>query len=112
VLAARFTKPVPAQRVLAAQQAAASVTIQDGELAALAGRYHSTELDADYDLAAGRNALIVRRPRGEIDTLQAIEADLFRTRAYSLRFVRQAGHPSSFTLDNGRARGIEFERMP
>jgi CubicO group peptidase (beta-lactamase class C family) len=113
VLAARFTKPVPPPRATAAQQAGASVAVPDTQLTALAGRYHSIELDATYELIPGPNVLIVRRPRGEVDTLRATEPGVFRTRGYSLGFVKQAsGVRPSFALDNGRARGIEFERLP
>jgi CubicO group peptidase (beta-lactamase class C family) len=117
VLATRFSKPVPAAtRAATTVQAGTAVTVPATELAALAGRYHSVELDATYVLSSTARELVVRRPRGEVDTLRATERDMFRTRGYSLRFVsmaaRAAGSPPRFALDNGRARGIEFVREP
>jgi CubicO group peptidase (beta-lactamase class C family) len=114
VLASRFTKPVPAAtRAATTVQAAAGVIVPPTELAALAGRYHSVELDATYVVSSTARELIVRRPRGEVDTLRAAERDVFRTRSYSLRFASTpAGSSPRFALDNGRARGLEFVREP
>ncbi len=112
VLATRFTKPVPAvARASAAQQAGASFSVPARDLASLAGRYRSAELNATYDVVASPSELIVHRPRGEVDTLRATQPEVFRTRGYSLRFGSPGAVPS-FTLDNGRARGIEFVREP
>ena len=116
VLAPRFTKPVPENTRAAARQAAGSITVSPADLAALAGRYHSVELDATYELGATSSALVVRRPRGEVDTLRATEPGVFRASNYSLHFspaaASAASARSAFTLDNGRARGIEFVREP
>jgi CubicO group peptidase (beta-lactamase class C family) len=112
VLASRFTKPVPENTRAVTRQAGASINVLPAELAALAGRYHSVELDATYELGAASSALVVRRPRGEVDTLRATEAGVFRASAYSLHFAPPSQAPRAFTLDNGRARGIEFVREP
>ncbi len=117
VLAARFTKPAPmpppTPRVAAAQTGGAPSPISATQLAVLAGRYHSAELDASYDVAAISDAIVVHRPRGEVDTLRAAGSDLFRAgaRGYTLHF-EPASTPRRFTLENGRARGIEFVREP
>jgi hypothetical protein len=108
VLANRFTQPVPAaQRGPAARQAAASVVLPAAELAKFAGRYYSDELDATYELKASDRVLIARRPRNAPDTLTAIDARTFRSGGLTYQF---AVGGKSFTLDAGRARGIEFVR--
>jgi hypothetical protein len=94
------------------RQAGASIDLPPGEVAALAGRYHSVELDATYELGASSSALVVRRPRGEVDTLHASEQGVFRASNYSLRFAPPSQAMRAFTLDNGRVRGIEFVREP
>ena len=127
VLADRFTKPVPpAAARAAAQQGAGSVTLSDGELAPLVGRYFSDELNATYELTRGAGTLILRRSR-TVDTLHAIDARTFRGGGVTLHFnptVAASGAASGpgtavdsmvrsepvFTVENGRARGIEFAR--
>jgi len=105
------------------QTLAAVSTASDGHAAALpvqlsarsqgpdAAR-HSVELDATYELGAASSALVVHRPRGQVDTLRATEADVFRASNYSLHFAPRSQGPGSFALDNGRVRGIEFVREP
>jgi CubicO group peptidase (beta-lactamase class C family) len=109
VLANRFTQPVTtAQRPgPAARQASSSALVPVGELAKLAGRYYAEELDAWYDLSATDRALILKRPRNAPDTLAASDARTFRTGGLTLHFAPNA---ASFTVDAGRARGIEFVR--
>ena len=112
VLASRFTKPVPENTRAEARQASASIDVPPADVADLAGRYHSVELDATYELGAASGALVVRRPRGEVDTLRATEPGVFRTSNYSLHFAPPSRTPRAFSLDNGRARDIEFVREP
>ena len=82
------------------------------ELAALAGRYHSTELDATYDVSANGTTLTVRRPRGEVDTLQFVAPRTFRGGTLTYRFAPNAnGSAPSFAVDIGRARGMAFNRV-
>jgi CubicO group peptidase (beta-lactamase class C family) len=109
VLASRFTEAVPtATRAAAAQQqAAASVTLSDAVLASFAGRFYSPELDATYDLAASDHRLVLRRPRAAADTLRALDDHTFRGTGVTIRFAA----PGAFTVDNGRARGLEFNRV-
>ena len=109
VLASRFTQPaVAAQRQgPGARQASSSALIPVGELSKLAGRYYSEELDAWYDVSATDRALIVKRPRNAPDTLAATDSRTYRSTAFTFHFASNA---ASFTLDAGRARGIEFVR--
>jgi CubicO group peptidase (beta-lactamase class C family) len=109
VFAAAFTQPVPAApvRAAAAQQAVALVALSDAEAAAMAGRYHSDELNADYELSVAGNRVVLSRPRAATDTLRAVDHATLRGAGITLRF---AG-PAAFTADNGRARGMEFVRI-
>ena len=92
--------------------------------APLAGRYYSEELDATYEILVSGQSLTVRRPRGEIDTLTvpgstlgagapaAPDALTFRGGGLTYHFAPNAGSSSpSFTVDIGRARGMEFKRV-
>ena len=92
--------------------------------APLAGRYYSEELDATYEIVVSGQSLTVRRPRGEVDTLMtpgttlgarapaAPDALTFRGGGLTYHFAPNAGSSSpSFTVDIGRARGMEFKRV-
>ena len=114
VLAGRFTKPVPAAASAraAARQAGAPVSLSPAQVAPLAGTYYADELDARYDLIASGSALLVHRPRSAApDTLRPTDSLTFRSPGYTLRFA-PAGKDAmtTFTLDNGRVRGVEFRR--
>jgi len=115
ILAPKFTKPAPAPRPPAAAGASTQATapaLAAAGLAALAGRYYSEELDATYELRADGQALTVRRPRGEVDTLRAVDARTFRAGGLTYRFAPNArGASPSFAVDIGRARGMEFRRV-
>lgn len=82
------------------------------ELAALAGHYYSPELDATYDVSVTGERLLVRRPRGDVDTLSLVEPPrTFRAGGLTYRFApNAAGSAPSFAIDIGRARGMEFKR--
>jgi len=83
------------------------------DLSGLAGRYHSTELDATYDVSVTGTTLTAKRPRGEVDTLQVVGPQRFRAGALTYRFSPNvAGKAPSFVVDIGRARGMEFDRVP
>ena len=80
-------------------------------LASLAGRYYSPELDATYTIALAGSALTVTRPRGEVDTLQYVAPRTFRSNGLTYHFAPTGtGAPPRFTIDIGRARGMEFNR--
>jgi CubicO group peptidase (beta-lactamase class C family) len=109
VLANRFTQPATtAQRQgPGARQAGSSAPVPMGELAKLAGRYYSEELEAWYDVSATDRALIIKRPRNTPDTLIATDSRTYRSAGFTFHFASNA---ASFTLDAGRARGMEFVR--
>jgi CubicO group peptidase (beta-lactamase class C family) len=114
VLAKAFTKPaVRATRnaTAAAAQQASAVSVTDSERSAFAGRYYSDELDATFEIANTGTVLTLMRARSGPDTLRAVEKDTFRSGGMTLKFA--PGRPSapSFTVDAGRARGIEFRRV-
>jgi CubicO group peptidase (beta-lactamase class C family) len=115
VLAGRFTKPAPvaagASRA-AARQAGSAASVPAARLASLAGTYYSEELDASYELTSVGSAFLVKKPRATApDTLRAIDSVTFRASGYTLRFLPTShGEATSFTLDNGRVRGVEFRR--
>jgi len=112
VLGSRFTQPVPvATRRAAAQQAGSAVTLDDADRSALVGRYYSDELSATYDVVAASGALVLHRGRAAPDTLRAVDHQTFRAGAITLHAATaQSGSVPGFTIDNGRARGIEFTR--
>jgi len=108
VLGKTFTQPVPATVALAAaaQQQSASMPLTDAQRSAFAGRFYSDELNATYELSHDGGALVLKRPRATPDTLRAADAQTLRGRGLTLRFTGA----ETFTLDNGRARGIVFRR--
>jgi CubicO group peptidase (beta-lactamase class C family) len=111
VLAAKFTKPVAAAAPRAAGQqgAATPVTVDAAALAPLTGRFYSEELSAFYELSPAPNVLVLRRAHAGPDTLRAVDARTFRGAGLVLRF--DAASPAKrFTVENGRARGLEFVR--
>lgn len=114
VLATAFTQPKPAAarsgaRASATQEGAAPALTAD-ELDALTGRYYSDELDATFTISRTGQSLMLRRARSGPDTLRVIDGRTFRLGGMILRF--ESTRPSSaFTIDAGRARGIEFTRI-
>jgi CubicO group peptidase (beta-lactamase class C family) len=113
VIGAGFPQPVPAAATRAsAQQAGSSVTLADTERSSLAGRYYSDELSATYELAVVDGALVLHRGRAAPDTLSVVDHQTFRAGGITLHFAAAgANRASGFTVDNGRARGIEFARV-
>ncbi|HXT15932.1 MAG TPA: serine hydrolase domain-containing protein [Gemmatimonadaceae bacterium] len=122
VLAGAFTAPKPAPRAAgtragAAQQALPAIGA--AELDELTGRYYSDELDATFRLERAGSTLVLRRARSAPDTLRATDRQTFRAAGMTLHFDAGAHPPSitsitsitSFTVDAGRARGIEFTRV-
>lgn len=112
ILAPKFTKPAPERRrpiAEGSQSPASGPALSATELAALAGRYYSQELDATYEITASGPTLTVRRPRGEVDTLRAVGPRRFRAGALTYNFQPAAnGAAPAFTVDIGRARGMAF----
>jgi len=112
VLDAKFTQPPPAPRAgPQATATSASGTVSSADLAALPGRYYSEELDATYDVRVNGQTVTVLRPRGEADTLRVVDNRTFRAGGMTYRFVAApSGRAHAFTIDVGRARGLEFVR--
>jgi hypothetical protein len=96
----------------AATTTAAPVSYANETLARFTGSYYSDELDATFRLATSGSNLLLTRARSGPDTLRATaERGAFRVAGLTLRFDDAPGAASSFTLDGGRVRGIEFRRM-
>jgi hypothetical protein len=82
------------------------------ELADYVGRYYSSELDTTYAVEAAVGALRAGPEGAAPMTLRPIEADVFRNGSRTLRFRREAGRITGFTLDGGRVKGLVFVRTP
>jgi hypothetical protein len=86
------------------------------DLAAIAGRYHSEELDATYTLAVEDGALVLRHRRFPAPIPLAHTAgDAFSGRfpISTVDVERDAdGRVTGLRVGNGRARDILFARMP
>ena len=113
VLAARFTKPVPTAPVrAAAQQGAPTIALSADALSAMSGRYYSDELSATFDLSPVAGGLLLRRAHAGPDTLRATDAHTLRGGGVTLHFDANGSGPAkAFTVENGRARGLEFARV-
>ena len=80
-------------------------------LAGLAGRYHSDELDATYEVTTNGTALVLSRPRARPDTLTARDSTTFAGSVGTLRFTLGADRKAeSFILDAGRVVNVRFVR--
>ncbi len=81
------------------------------ELAAYTGRYYSQELDTTYLLEVVDGILragpVGLTPR----SLRRVGEDVFGARGRTIRFQREGGSVSGFSLDGGRVRGLAFARM-
>ncbi|MDB4875629.1 MAG: hypothetical protein JWM41_2075 [Gemmatimonadetes bacterium] len=112
VLASRFTKPVPGPRA-AAQQGAATATAVTVPVTGFGGQFYSDELNSTYDLNPVGGTLVLRRAHAGPDTLRAVDARTFRGAGLTLHFDADGSASAQrFTVDNGRARGLEFVRAP
>ncbi|MGE5414154.1 MAG: serine hydrolase domain-containing protein [Syntrophomonadaceae bacterium] len=87
-------------------------TPKASDIAALAGRYESEELDTTWRLVAEDGKLFVRH-RGfpEEPLSPTVEGD-FSLEGVTLHFLRgPGGAVTGFTVDDGRVRGIAFRRL-
>jgi CubicO group peptidase (beta-lactamase class C family) len=113
VLADKFSQPAPIASTRAAtQQGAPGISLTHAEVAAIVGTYFSDELNATYELSSVGMKVVLHRPRAAADTLRAVDHQTLRGAGLTIRFDRPiAGGPAAnFTLDNGRARMLEFSR--
>jgi len=82
------------------------------DLAALAGRYASAELDTTWRLEVADGKLYVRHRGAPEDPLSPTIADRMTVAGRALRFTRDAsGKATGFIVDEGRVRGIAFQRV-
>jgi CubicO group peptidase (beta-lactamase class C family) len=98
----------------ATQQAVTSVPLSAAEVRAMAGRYYSDELNATYELVPAGRVLVLRRPGANADTLRATDHQTLRSGGLTLHFTSPSsgGAVAGLTVENGRARGLEFARVP
>jgi CubicO group peptidase (beta-lactamase class C family) len=84
-------------------------------LAALAGDYKSEELfGVVYSVAVANGKLIVRQPKQDDVTLEAVTADRFTAPSFgTVTFTHAAsGQVDGVTFSSGRVRRLRFERVP
>lgn len=114
VLEDALAKPAAIAQTGARRSAAGggSVGYDEAALERYAGHYYSDELDAVFDVTKSNRVLLLRRARSGPDTLATTgEPGVFRSNGLTLRFGAAGGPTPGFTLDAGRARGLEFRRM-
>ncbi|HEU5208116.1 MAG TPA: serine hydrolase domain-containing protein [Longimicrobiales bacterium] len=81
------------------------------ELRAYAGRFRSDELDATYEVRLEDDALQLVMPGSSPSrTLRPLQRDSFQAGTMVIRFQRSGGRISGFLLDQGRVRGLVFQR--
>ena len=87
------------------------VQLDDSQLSAYAGSYHSEELDTDLILSVEKGKLMMRQKwRGPL-TLEALAKDEFRVAGPVMVFHRDsADKVTGFAIFGGRARGMQFVR--
>ena len=112
VLDRTLAKPVAVTQTGAAAEGGSAVSYRDEELARFVGQYYSDELDATFDVTKSGSALLLKRPRSNPDTLRATPSrGAFRAAGLTLRFDDGDRAAPAFTVDAGRARGIDSRRM-
>lgn len=111
VLESTFTAPAPATHIAGANDGPAPAPMDGVSLEPYAGRFYSQEVDATYEIATEGGALIVRRPRGDVERLRMIDPRTFKGGGKTYRFAPAAnGLVPSFTVDIDRVRGLAFVR--
>ena len=112
VLETKFTKPAPATRAGGSNSENSAPRSTNGiNLKPYTGRFYSKEVDATYDISADSGVLVVKRPRGEVERLQMVDARTFRGGGMTYRFAPNAnGVVPRFTVDIARVRGLAFVR--
>jgi CubicO group peptidase (beta-lactamase class C family) len=87
------------------------VTPSAADLVGLAGSYFSEELQATITVSVSGDTLSVRRPGAPVAEFRPGVRDEFVHGGLALRFTRdQRRQVTGFLLDEGRARGIVFEK--
>jgi CubicO group peptidase (beta-lactamase class C family) len=90
-------------------------TLSNGEIAELVGRYHSDEIEADYEIVQVGQSIVARhRATGDI-RLTRQQADAFSSDKWfvpSLTFVRDAaGRPTGFRIESEDVGSLFFRRV-
>jgi CubicO group peptidase (beta-lactamase class C family) len=103
----------PQSRPAAGQGRQGAVTAPAAaQLARLAGRYHSAELDATWSVELDGTRLRLSR-RGALDQWLEPRGNLrFTAGSYTLTFTDEGGSVTGFRVAAGRVRNISFERTP
>ncbi len=116
VLADAFTEP-PEERVAPTSPAGTPGTadepafaVSEAAVRALAGMYHSPELDATWRLEADGTSLLLHHPRGDTETLTARREGVFGSGGIEFAFEHDEGRAVAFVLAAGRVRNLRFER--
>ncbi|MCY3545457.1 MAG: serine hydrolase [Gemmatimonadetes bacterium] len=116
VLADAFTE-APEERVAPTSPAGApgaadepAFAVSEAAVQALAGTYHSRELDATWRLEADGTQLLLHHPRGDTETLTARREDVFGSGGIEFAFEHDDGRAVAFLLAAGRVRNLRFER--
>lgn len=82
------------------------------ELEAFTGRYHSAELDTEYDFVLERGMLRRRHRKMNESILRPLFEDGFRGSDGTIEFTRGSdGRIDGFTVTSGRVWGVRFDRM-
>ncbi|CAN5821681.1 hypothetical protein BH23GEM9_BH23GEM9_24330 [soil metagenome] len=77
------------------------------------GNFHSLELDVTYTIAARDDGLLLTRRLAGTQSLRPSGADRFTVGSQVFTFRRNAaGRVTGFTVEAGRVRNINFERVP
>ena len=101
--------PSPAAAPDAAEEPA--FTVSEAAVRALAGTYHSPELDATWRLEANGTTLLLHHPSGETQTLTARRDGVFGSGGIEFAFEREGDRATAFVLAAGRVRNLRFERL-
>lgn len=101
--------PTPATARGGAEEPAFAVS--EAAVRALAGTYHSPELDATWRLEADGTTLVLHHPSGETQTLTARRRGVFGSGGIEFAFSREGDRSAAFVLEAGRVRNLRFERL-
>jgi len=107
--------PAPATALPSTTRAASPATprvqLRPALLAQLAGRYHSDELDATYEITVSGTTLVLRRPRARPDSLFARDSLTLVGTVGTLRFQPGSDDRApGFVLSASRVENLKFVR--